>query len=118
MTDIIFLHDIHIDTLIGIFDWEREAKQTLIFDIDMAFNCELAAQSDDICDALNYKAVYDRLIEFVEQSEFYLIEKLAGEVIKLIQTEFNVSWIKLMVNKKGAVGANVNVGVIMERGTH
>lgn len=117
MTDIIFLRDVHIDTLIGIFDWEREAKQTLIFDLEMAFDCEAAAQSDDIYDALNYKAVYDRLVEFVQQSEFLLIEKLAGEIIKLIQLEFGVSWVKLTVNKKGAVGANINVGVIMERGT-
>lgn len=115
MTDIIFLRDVQIDTLIGIFDWEREAKQTLIFDLEMAFNCQPAAESDDIIDALNYKAVYDRLVEFVEQSEFFLIEKLAGEIIRLIQTEFNVSWIKLTVNKKGAVGADINVGVIMER---
>lgn len=117
MTDIIFLRDVHIDTLIGIFEWEREAKQTLIFDLEMAFDCKVAAQSDDICDALNYKAVYDRLVEFVKQSEFYLIEKLAGEIIKLIQFEFGVSWVKLTVNKKGAVGAAINVGVIMERGT-
>jgi dihydroneopterin aldolase len=83
----------------------------------MAFDCEVAAQSDDIENALNYKAVYDRLVEFVEQSEFLLIEKLAGEIIKLIQNEFGVSWVKLTVNKKGAVGADINVGVIMERGT-
>jgi dihydroneopterin aldolase len=116
MTDIIFLRDVHINTLIGIFDWEREAKQTLIFDLEMAFNCQAAAESDDIADALNYKAVYDRLIEFVGQSEFFLIEKLAGEIIRIIQTEFSVLWVKLTVNKKGAVGADINVGVIMERG--
>jgi dihydroneopterin aldolase len=116
MTDIIFLRDVHIDTLIGIFDWEREAKQTLIFDLEMAFDCQPAAESDDIVDALNYKAVFDRLVEFVGQSEFFLIEKLATEMIRLIQTEFGVSWVKLTVNKKGAVGADINVGVIMERG--
>ncbi len=116
MTDIIFLRDVQIDTLIGIFDWEREAKQTLIFDLEMAFDCQLAAESDDILNALNYKAVYDRLVEFVGQSEFFLIEKLAAEMIQLIQTEFGVSWVKLTVNKKGAVGADINVGVIMERG--
>ncbi|MDD5228478.1 MAG: dihydroneopterin aldolase [Methylococcales bacterium] len=116
MTDIIFLRDVHIDTLIGIFDWEREAKQTLIFDIEMAFDCQPAGESDDISNALNYKAVFDRVTEFVEQSEFFLIEKLAAEMIRLIQTEFGVSWVKLTVNKKGAVGADINVGVIMERG--
>lgn len=117
MTDIIFLRDVHIDTLIGIFDWERKAKQTLIFDLEMAFDCHAAAESDVISDALNYKAVYDRLVDFVGQSEFFLIEKLAAEMIHLIQNEFGVSWVKLSVNKKGAVGADINVGVIMERGT-
>ena len=85
MTDIIFLRDVHIDTLIGIFDWERKAKQTLIFDLEMAFDCHAAAESDVISDALNYKAVYDRLVDFVGQSEFFLIEKLAAEMIHLIQ---------------------------------
>ena len=116
MTDIIFLRDLKIDTLIGIFDWERTAKQTLIFDLEMAFDCQPAAESDGIDDALNYKAVFDRLVEFVGQSEFFLIEKLAAEMIRVIQTEFGVSWVKLTVNKKGAVGADINVGVIMERG--
>ena len=80
MTDIIFLRDLKIDTLIGIFDWERTAKQTLIFDLEMAFDCQPAAESDGIDDALNYKAVFDRLVEFVGQSEFFLIEKLAAEM--------------------------------------
>ena len=116
MTDIIFLRDVHIDTLIGVFDWERVAKQTLIFDLEMAFDCQPAAESDEISNALNYKAVFDRLVEFTGQSEFFLIEKLANEIIRLIQDEFGVSWVKLTVNKKGAVGADINVGVIMERG--
>lgn len=116
MTDIIFLRSVHIDTLIGIFDWERTAKQTLIFDIEMAFDCTQAGQSDDIAHALDYKAVYDRLVAFVSESEFFLIEKLAEQMIALIQEEFQVSWVKLTINKKGAVGANIDVGVIMERG--
>ena len=116
MTDIIFLRNLHIDTLIGIFDWERTAKQTLIFDIEMAFDCSRAGESDAIEDALDYKAVYDRLVAFVSQSEFFLIEKLAAQMIAIIQQEFPVSWVKLTVNKKGAVGANIDVGVIIERG--
>ncbi len=116
MTDIIFLRNVHIDALIGIFDWERTAKQTLIFDIEMAFDCSDAGQSDSIDDTLDYKAVYDRLVTFVSQSEFFLIEKLAAQMIAIIQQEFQVTWVKLTVNKKGAVGANIDVGVIMERG--
>lgn len=116
MTDIIFLRALHIDTLIGIFDWERVAKQTLIFDIEMAYDCTLASQSDNINDALDYKKVYERVYDFVSKSEFFLIEKLADQVIMLIQTEFRVPWVKLIINKKGAVGAGIDVGVIMERG--
>ena len=118
MTDIIFLRALHIDTLIGIFDWERTAKQTLILDIEMAFDCTHASRSDNINDALDYKKVYDRVNDFVSKSEFFLIEKLAHEIIMLIQNEFDVPWVKLTINKKGAVGADIDVGVIMARGKH
>jgi dihydroneopterin aldolase len=115
--DIIFLNGLKIDTLIGIFDWERKAKQSIILDIEMAFDITKAANSDAIEDTLNYKAVYDRLVEFVGQSEFFLIEKLAEEIALLLQNEFAISWLRLKLNKKGAVGDNLDVGVIIERGS-
>ncbi|MFZ2727315.1 MAG: dihydroneopterin aldolase [Methylococcaceae bacterium] len=115
--DIIFLNGLKIETLIGIFDWERQAKQTIILDIEMAFDISAAGISDAIEDTLNYKAVYDRLVEFVGNSEFFLIEKLAQEIALLLQSEFSINWLRLKLNKKGAVGVDLDVGVIIERGT-
>ena len=115
--DIIFLHGLKIETLIGIFAWERQKKQSIILDIDMAFDISHAAKSDAIADTLNYKAVYDRLVEFVGNSEFFLIETLAEQIAQLLQNEFNIGWLKLKLNKKGAVGDNLDVGVIIERGS-
>lgn len=115
--DIIFLNGLKIETVIGIFDWERQKKQTIILDIEMAFDISAAGLSDAIEDTLNYKAVYDRLVEFVGQSEFFLIEKLAEEIALLLQSEFAITWLRLKLNKKGAVGGDLDVGVIIERGT-
>ena len=114
--DIIFIRDLRIDTLIGIYDWERAIKQTLSFDLDMATDIARAAASDDIKDTLNYKAVAKRIIAFVESSEFQLVETLAERVAELVREEFAVPWLRLTVNKGGAVRGAKAVGVIIERG--
>lgn len=114
--DIIYLHDLRIDTVIGVFDWERRIRQTVILDLDMAADIHQAAASDDLADTLNYKAVAKRLIEFVGRSEFQLVETLAEKVAELVLEEFAVSWLRLRVNKQGAVRGARDVGVIIERG--
>lgn len=114
--DIIFLGGLKIDTIIGIYDWERETKQTVILDIEMAHDIKKAATTDDIEDTLDYKAVSQRVIEFVEKSEFFLVEKLAEEINHLIREEFSVPWVKLTLNKKGAISGASDVGIIIERG--
>ena len=114
--DIIYLHDLRIDTVIGVFDWERRIRQTVILDLDMAADIHRAAVSDDLADTLNYKAVAKRLIEFVGRSEFQLVETLAEKVAELVLEEFAVSWLRLRVNKQGAVRGARDVGVIIERG--
>ena len=115
--DIIYLRDLRIDTVIGIYDWERKMKQTIILDLEMGTDIRKAAQSDNIEDTLNYKAVAKRLISFVSESEFELVEALAEKIAEIILTEFNVPWVKLSLNKKGAVRDVRDVGVIIERGT-
>ncbi|NOQ81186.1 MAG: dihydroneopterin aldolase [Methylophaga sp.] len=115
--DIIFLGGLQIETIIGIYDWERETKQTVILDIEMAHDIKKAAATDDIEDTLDYKAVSQQVISFVEQSEFFLVEKLAEEINRLIREEFNVPWVKLTLNKKGAISGASDVGIIIERGT-
>ncbi len=114
--DIIFLTDLRIETVIGIYDWERGIKQTVIFDLEMAADIRRAASSDHIDDTLDYKSVAKRVIQFVEGSEFQLVETLAEKVAELILTEFDVPWIRLKLNKSGAIRGASGVGILIERG--
>jgi len=114
--DIVFIHDLQIETVIGIYDWERKIRQTISLDIEMATDISKAAKSDDIEDALSYKTVAKRLIEFIEQSEFELVEALAERICSIVMEEFSVPWVKLILHKPGAVRGSKSVGVIIERG--
>ena len=114
--DIIFLGGLKVDTIIGIYDWERETRQTVILDIEMAHDIKKAAVTDDIEDTLDYKAVSQYVVSFVEQSEYFLVEKLAEGINSSIRKEFNVPWVKLTLNKKGAISGASDVGIIIERG--
>ncbi len=114
--DIIYINDLRIETVIGIFDWERKIKQTVILDIEMAGDCRKAAQSDDVEDTVTYKGVAKRLIEFVGNSKYQLVETLAEKCAELIMEEFRVPWVKLKLNKQGALRGARDVGVIIERG--
>ena len=117
MTDIIFLRGLQIETVIGIYDWERTIRQTIILDLDMAADIRRSAASDDIVDTLDYKAVSKRVISFVEESEFFLVETLAEKVAQVIIEEFGVPWVRLTLNKKGAIRGASDVGILIERGT-
>ncbi|MDD5461996.1 MAG: dihydroneopterin aldolase [Methylococcales bacterium] len=114
--DIIFLGGLEIETIIGIYDWERVTKQTVVLDIEMAFDIEKAAETDDIQFTLDYKTVSKRIIEFVESNQFFLVEKLIAEIANIIRNEFNVPWVKITLNKKGAIRGAADVGIIIERG--
>ncbi len=114
--DIVFVKDLRIETVIGVYDWERELKQTVVLDLEMSADIAKAAASDHIDDTLDYKSVAKRLIEFVGQSEFQLVETLAERCAQLIREEFGVAWVRLVLNKIGAVSNARDVGVIIERG--
>ena len=114
--DIVFLRELEIDTVIGIYDWERKIRQTVVLDLEMSTDVKRAADSDLIQDALNYKAVAKRLIQFVNESEFQLVETLAERCAEIILQEFDVRWVRLTLNKRGAVNGARDVGVIIERG--
>ena len=114
--DIIYLNDLRIDTVIGIYDWERQTKQTVILDIQMAADIRKAASSDAIEDTLNYKAVAKRLFSFVGESEFQLVETLAERVCDILLNEFDIPWCRLQLNKQGALRGVRDVGIIIERG--
>lgn len=115
--DIVYIRDLRIDTVIGIYGWEREVRQTISIDLDMAADIRPAATTDDIQYALNYKAVAKRLIAFVEGSTALLVERLAEEIAAIVLNEFKVSWLRLRLSKPGALRGAQDVGIVIERGS-
>jgi dihydroneopterin aldolase len=114
--DIVYIKELEIQTVIGIFDWEREVRQTVSIDLDMGTDIRAAAATEDINKTLDYKAVSKRLIAFIEAAEFLLIETMAEQVAAIVLSEFPVSWLRLRLGKPGAVTGARDVGVIIERG--
>ena len=114
--DIIYLHDLRVDAVIGIFDWERRVKQTVTIDLDMSADVAKAAANDHIDDTLNYKAVAKRVAKFTAESEFQLVETLAERIAEIVRGEFGVRWVRVRINKPGAIRGARDVGVIIERG--
>jgi dihydroneopterin aldolase len=115
--DIIYLHDLKVDCIIGIWEWERRTTQELTIHLDMAVDIQRAAASDAIGDTLDYKKVAKQVIAFVSGSQFQLVETLTERIAQLILTEFNVPWVRVKLNKKGAIRGATDVGVVVERGT-
>jgi dihydroneopterin aldolase len=113
--DIVYIRDLKVETIIGIFDWERQIKQTVSIDIEMATDIAKAAKSDHIDDAINYKAVGKRIIQFVEESEYQLIETMVETIAQIVLKEFNVNWLRLRVSKPGALRGAKDVGLVIER---
>lgn len=113
--DIIFLNDLRVQTVIGIWDWERAIKQTVGIDLEMATDIRKAASSDSIQDTLDYKNVAKRIIEFVESSSFQLVETLAERIAGIIIDEFDVPWVKVRLSKPGAIRGSKEVGILIER---
>ena len=115
--DIVYIRELEVRTIIGIFDWEREQRQVVSLDLEMGSDIAAAAGTDTIENALDYKAVAKRLIDFIEKSDFFLVETLAERVTDIVVNEFNVPWVKLRLGKPGAVTGSKDVGVIIERGS-
>ena len=114
--DIIYIRDLQVETTIGIFDWEREVRQVVSLDLEMACDIRDAAAADDIQHALDYKAVAKRLVAFAKSSHFGLVETLAEQSAALVREEFGVAWLRLRVSKPGALRGAREVGVVIERG--
>jgi dihydroneopterin aldolase len=115
--DIIYIKDLSIDTVIGVYDWERQLKQTVVLDIELGTDIRAAAASDAVADTLNYKDVTKGVIGFVEASRFQLVESLAEGVADLLLRDFQVPWLRLRINKRGAVRGVRDIGVVIERGS-
>ena len=82
----------------------------------MSADIATAATTDDVADTLNYKSVAKRVQDFVAGSSFQLVETLAERIAGIIRDEFDVTWVKVRVNKPGAIRGSRDVGVLIERG--
>ncbi len=114
--DIVYLHGLRVETVIGVFPWERRVRQAVVLDLELAADVARAAATDRLEDALDYKAIAKRVQAFVAESRFQLVETLAERVAALVLEEFQVPWLRLRVNKQGAVRGARDVGVVIERG--
>lgn len=113
--DIIFLRGLEVECLIGFIDWERRIRQKVVIDFELPVDCRRAAGSDAVEDTLDYKRVAKRIIAFVGASEFQLVETLAHRTALLILEEFGIEWIRISINKPGAIRGSRDVGVSIER---
>jgi dihydroneopterin aldolase len=114
-SDRIFLRGLAVDCIIGFIDWERRVKQTVVIDLEMSIDCRNAAIRDDVADTLNYKSVAKRLISFVQESKFNLVETLVERIAQLVLAEFGVEWVRITLSKPGAIRGSRDVGVTIER---
>lgn len=114
--DKIFLRELKVDTIIGIWDWERKIRQTIVIDLEMSADIAKAAATDDIKDTLDYKGVAKRVQQFVSDSSFQLVETLAERIAGIVRDEFDVAWVRVQVHKPGAIRGSRDVGIDIERG--
>lgn len=113
--DAIFLNEMRVETIVGIWDWERKTKQIVSIDLEMGADIKKAALTDNIEDTLNYKGVSKRIRKFVEDSDFQLVETMAEKIAEIILVEFNVPLVTVRVNKPGAIRGSKDVGVFITR---
>ena len=114
-TDTVFLHELKVETIIGIWGWERKIRQIVSIDLEMGADIRRAAETDSIDDTLNYKAISKRVQQFVAESEFQLVETMAEKIAELVLQEFKVPWIQVRVSKPGAIRGAKNVGILIHR---
>ena len=114
--DTVFITALRVDTVIGVYDWERRVRQSVVLDLEMANDNRLAAADDDLSHTLDYAAIAARLTSFIEGSEFLLLETMAEQLAAIVLSEFDVPWLRLRLGKPGAVMNAQTVGVVIERG--
>jgi dihydroneopterin aldolase len=113
--DRIFLRGLTVECIIGFIDWERRVKQTIVIDLEFPVDCRAAARTDEVANTVDYKSVAKRVIAFVEASEFKLVETLAHRLGMLVIEEFSLEWVRISVNKPGAIRGSRDVGIMLER---
>ena len=113
--DRIFLRGLTAECIIGFIDWERRVKQNVVVDLELPVDCSRASISDDVTDTVDYKRVAKRVLAYVEASEFKLVETLAHRLALLLLEEFGLEWVRISLNKPGAIRNSRDVGVVVER---
>ncbi len=114
--DTVFIRGLKAKATVGVFEWERQIRQTLVLDLDLRADAVKAAANDALEDTVDYKAISQRIVELVEASEYRLVESLAEEVASVVRQEFEVPWVRVQISKPYAVRTAQEVGVIIERG--
>jgi 7,8-dihydroneopterin aldolase/epimerase/oxygenase len=114
-TDRIFLRGLTAECIIGFIEWERRVKQTVVVDLELPVDCRRASVSDDVADTVDYKRVAKRVLAYIEASEFKLVETLAHRLALLLLEEFGLEWVRISLNKPGAIRNSRDVGVVIER---
>ena len=115
--DIVYIRELRVDTVIGVYSWERAVRQSVVLDLEMATDISRAAQDDALEHTLDYAQISARIESFIQGSEFKLIETMAEQVAALVLAEFNIPWLRLRLSKPGAVASARDVGVLIERGS-
>ena len=113
--DVVYISGLSASTTIGVYDHERDIKQELKIDLEMAFNNRAAGASDDVTNALDYAAISNRTLEYVEASQHFLIEAVAENLSQLLLDEFPIEQLTLTISKPGAVNAADDVGIRIVR---
>ncbi|HHE9463697.1 TPA: dihydroneopterin aldolase [Haemophilus influenzae 10810] len=114
--DRVFIEELTVFAQIGVYDWEQQIKQKLVFDLEMAWDCKQAAETDDVAYCLNYAEVSQAIIDYVESKPFLLIERVAYEVAELLESRYQLQGLKIKLSKPKAVAQARNVGVLVIRG--
>ncbi|MDG2156159.1 MAG: dihydroneopterin aldolase [Gammaproteobacteria bacterium] len=115
--DIVFIRDLEIECIIGIWGWERKMPQTVNIDIDMGTDVTKASETEDIEHCVDYKSVSQSVTGLVKEGRFKLVETLADRVAVHIMATYHVPWVRIRVSKPGAVKHSREVGVMVERGS-
>jgi 7,8-dihydroneopterin aldolase/epimerase/oxygenase len=113
--DVIFLRGLEVECVIGFIEWERRVKQTVVLDLELPVDCARAAVRDEVDDTVDYKTIAKRVVTFVSASEFKLVETMAERLAQVLLAEFPLPWIRLSINKPGAIRGSRDVGVRIER---
>ena len=114
--DKVFIHGLKVDAVIGVYDWEKQVRQPLVFDLEMAWDIRVAAATDDLIHALNYQAVTEFVEAFVREQHFQLLESLIERLAEALRKEFGMPWISIKVEKPAVVPQSRVVGLYIERG--